>query len=97
MRILPTLIGLASLALAAGTAMAAERTVTFTIDKMGSPSCERTVEAALGAVPGVSGLVVSHETKSAAVTFDDEKTSVGTLEAATAAVGYPARPQTEGN
>lgn len=75
----------------AGTAFAAERTVTFTSDKIGSASCENAVETALSRVAGVSKVAASRETKTIVVTYDDVKTSLEMLQAASAKVGYPAR------
>ncbi|KGB53553.1 Mercuric transport protein periplasmic component precursor [Sphingopyxis sp. LC81] len=93
MRLVVRLLSAASLLVAAGSAFAAERTVTFTSEKIGSASCENSVETALGLVPGVSKVDASRETKTIVVTYDDVKTSPEALQAASAKVGYPARLQ----
>ena len=75
-----------------GPAAAAERTVTFTVENMSCVTCPYIVEQALAAVPGVLGVEVSFEDKTAVVTFDDAVADPGTLAKATANVGFPSRP-----
>ena len=77
---------------ASGAAIAAERTVTLTVDNMACVTCPYTVALALEAVPGVSAVEVSFEEKTAVVTFDDEQTEIAALTAATTDAGYPSRP-----
>ena len=45
------------------------------------------------AVPGVAKVVVSYTRKTAIVTFDDTKTAVPALTAATTNAGYPSTPK----
>lgn len=84
---------LISLALAACLftcpALAAEKTVTLAVSNMYCAACPHTVEASLEAVPGVTRVAVSFKDKAATVTFDDERTGVGALTAATTKAGYP--------
>ena len=83
---------LSALALAialSGTAMAAEKTVTLAVDNMYCSACPVTVKSALQAVPGVAKVAVSYADKTAVVTFDDGKTGVPALIAATTKAGYP--------
>ena len=77
--------------LAAGAAVAAERTVTLNVENMTCSLCPITVKASLEAVPGVSKVDVSFERKTAVVTFDDAKASVTELIGATADAGYPSQ------
>ena len=52
-------------------------------------ACPITVKSSLEAVPGVTKAVVSYADKTAVVTFDDTKTAVPALTAATTNAGYP--------
>ena len=74
---------------AAGTAIAADKTVTLAVDNMYCSACPYTVKQSLAKVTGVDEAVVSYEKKTATVTYDDEKTTVAALSAATAQAGYP--------
>jgi mercuric ion binding protein len=56
-------------------------------------ACPRTVKASLQAVPGVTKVVVSLQDKTAVVTYDDTKTNVKALTAATTNAGYPSAPK----
>jgi periplasmic mercuric ion binding protein len=47
------------------------------------------VKASLEAVPGVAKVAVSYQDKTAIVTYDDGKTDVNGLIAATTNAGYP--------
>lgn len=70
-------------------ALAAAKTVTLAVEKMTCVSCPYIVKKSLLAVPGVDKVEVSFEKKTAVVSFDDEKTSVAALTAATENAGYP--------
>jgi mercuric ion binding protein len=74
-------------------ALAADKTVTLTVQHMTCALCPRTVKASLQAVPGVSTVVVSFEDKTAIVTFDDSKVEVDALVKATTNAGYPSSPK----
>jgi mercuric ion binding protein len=74
-------------------AFAAERTVTLAVQNMYCAACPFTVRKSLEAVPGVAKVVVSYADKTAIVTFDDAKTVVPALIAATTNAGYPSEPK----
>jgi mercuric ion binding protein len=75
------------------TAFAAERTVTLAVQNMYCAACPHIVKSSLQSVPGVKAVSVSYEDKTAVVTFDDAKTNVKTLTAATTNAGYPSAPK----
>lgn len=77
---------------AAGTAMAAEKTVTLAVDNMYCSACPYTVKQSLTKVTGVGKVAVSYEKKTAIVTYDDEKTTLVALTQATTQAGYPSHP-----
>jgi len=70
-------------------ALADEQTVTLAVQNMYCSACPVTVKSALQAVPGVAKVAVSYADKTAVVTFDDGKTGVPALIAATTKAGYP--------
>jgi mercuric ion binding protein len=72
-------------------ALAGERTVTLAVDKMTCAACPITVEKAIKGVTGVKSVKVSYEKKAAEVVFDDAKTTVDAIAAASTNAGYPAR------
>jgi mercuric ion binding protein len=78
--------------LAAGGAMAAEKTVTLSVPGMYCASCPYIVKQSLAKIGGVGVVKTSLETRTATVTFDDQKTTVAALTAATADAGYPSQP-----
>ena len=84
-----TLIGLTLLA--SSTVLAGEKTVTLTVENMYCSACPITVKSSLEAVPGVAKAVVSYASKTAVVTFEDTKTAVPALIAATTNAGYPSK------
>ena len=88
-------VGLTTLLLTAFPAIAGEKTVTLTVENMSCAACPYIVKQSLAGVPGVIRADVSFESKTAAVTYDDTKTGLAVIEAATADVGYPSHP-TEG-
>jgi len=73
-------------------ALATERTVTFAVENMTCATCPYIVKTAMEAVAGVVQVTASLEAKTATVTFDDAKTTVDAIAAASADVGYPAQP-----
>lgn len=92
---------LAGLALGAavaggGAAMAAAQTAILAVENMTCESCPYIVKKTLASVPGVTRVDVSYEKKTAVVTFDDTKTTLKDLVAASTNAGYPARPVTGG-
>lgn len=85
---------LLGLALAASSAaFAGEQTVALAVKNMDCAACPITVKASLEAVPGVLKAVVSLADKTAVVTFDDARTGVPALIAATTNAGYPSAPK----
>jgi mercuric ion binding protein len=79
--------------LISSAAFAGEQTVTLAVQNMDCAACPFTVKSSLQAVPGVATTVVSFADKTAVVTFDDAKTAVPALIAATTNAGYPSAPQ----
>lgn len=75
------------------TAFAAEKTVTLAVKNMYCAACPHTVKASLEAVAGVTKAAVSYKDKTATVTYDDGKTDVKVLSAATTNAGYPSAPK----
>ena len=73
------------------SALAAERTVTLTVQNMFCAACPHTVKSSLQSVPGVKAVSVSYEDKTAVVTFDDTKANVEAFRTATTNAGYPSR------
>ena len=78
-------------------AMAAEQTITLTVEGMTCSMCPKTVQKAINAVPGVSQCTASYEDKvgTAVVTFEDSVTSIDTIVAASTEIGYPAQLATQ--
>jgi mercuric ion binding protein len=74
---------------ASPTVHAGERTVTLAVKNMYCASCAPIVRRSLEAVPGVVTAVVSLRHQTAVVTYDDAKTDVNALTAATTRAGYP--------
>ena len=72
-----------------GAAFAAPKTVTLSVPSMNCSTCPITVRTALRRVDGVEKVAVTYEPKEAVVTFDDAKTTVDKLRAATANAGFP--------
>jgi len=75
--------------LAGTSAFAGEQTVTLEVSGMTCASCPYIVKQTLAAVDGVAAVKVSFAEKSAVVTYDDSKTEVSALTAATAGMGFP--------
>ena len=86
------ILAAAAVVLAAGPAVAAERTVTLAVDNMTCETCPPIVRKSLARVPGVAKAEVSAATHRAVVTFDDAKATVAALVDATTRAGYPSRP-----
>ena len=80
-----------ALGLIGSSALAAERTVTLTVQNMVCAACPHTVKSSLQSVPGVKAVSVSYEDKTAIVTFEDTKANEEALRTATTNAGYPSR------
>jgi mercuric ion binding protein len=78
---------------ASSAAFAGEKTVTLAVQNMYCAACPHTVKASLETVPGVTKVAVSYRDKTATVTYDDSKTDVKGLTAATTGAGYPSAPK----
>lgn len=78
------------------TAQAKERTVELVVDNMWCAACPYIVQSVLEQVPGVTKVEVRYPERTATVVFDDARTSVEELTAATAQFGYPSRPKEPG-
>lgn len=72
-------------------AQAAERTVTLTVKNMSCALCGPIVQKSLSKVSGVKRVDISMKASAATVVFDDAKTNVPALVAATAKAGFPSR------
>ena len=73
----------------AASAYAGEKTVKLSIE-MWCASCPYMVQRSLEDVEGVAEVAVSFEDQTATVIFDDQRTNVTALTAATAEIGFPA-------
>jgi mercuric ion binding protein len=79
--------------LASPSALAAERTITLTVQNMHCADCPFIVKKSLEAVQGVAKATVSFKDKTATVTYDDGKADVKGLTDATTNAGYPSAPK----
>jgi periplasmic mercuric ion binding protein len=70
-------------------ALGAERTVTLAVENMTCALCPPIVKQSLAHVPGVMRADVSAAKGTATVVFDDQKTGIAALIAATTDAGYP--------
>jgi mercuric ion binding protein len=70
-------------------ALAAEQTVILSVKNMTCASCPYIVKQSLTRVDGVKAVNVSLEEKKAVVQYDDAKTNVEALTAATGNYGFP--------
>ncbi len=76
---------------AAAQAVAAEQTVTFTVDNMTCALCPVTVKRAMESVEGVRDVKIDFAARTATVLFDMAATSADAIAQASANAGYPAR------
>lgn len=72
-----------------GILFAAEQSVVLSVPGMDCPVCPITIKKSLQKVKGVKSINVSYESKTAAVSFDDQLTDIKSLLTATENVGYP--------
>lgn len=84
-----TAFGFSVVLLAAGGALAGDKTVTLSVPGMYCASCPYIVKQSLAKVDGVGQVSASLETKTATVTYDDQKTTLTALITATTQAGYP--------
>jgi Cu+-exporting ATPase len=71
------------------------KTEKLNIEGMHCASCVANVEKSLRAVPGVRDASVNLATESASITFDTDKTQIGSLVNAVSEAGYAAQPDFE--
>ena len=90
---LPLIVTLAFAMIASSNALAADQTIALAVENMDCAACPLIVKASLQAIPGVKQAIVSHAAKSVLVTYDDAKTNVEALVAATTNAGYPSVPK----
>lgn len=90
---LPLIITLAFAMIASSNALAADQTIALAVENMDCAACPLIVKASLQAIPGVKQAIVSYVAKSVLVTYDDAKTNVEALVAATTNAGYPSVPK----
>jgi mercuric ion binding protein len=79
--------------IASPAAFAAEKTITLAVSNMFCADCPFIVKKSLERVQGVGKVAVSYKDKTAIVTYDDSKTEVKSLTAATTNAGYPSAPK----
>jgi mercuric ion binding protein len=78
------------LALLALDARAGMQTLKLDIKGMDCPTCPLTVKVALKKVAGVTEVKVDYKSRTAEVTFDDEKATPQQLAKSVSDAGYPA-------
>lgn len=83
----------ALLSLASLSAFAEIKTVTLAVPTMNCATCPITVKKSLENVNGVEQAKVTYKPKLAVIYFDDTKTNINELIAATSNAGYPSRLQ----
>lgn len=76
-------------ALPVSPAFAASSSVSLAVSNMTCSACPITVRKALFGVRGVEKVAINLDKKEAAVTYDDDKTTVMALTKATEDAGYP--------
>jgi P-type Cu+ transporter len=67
-------------------------TTTFKLQGMSCASCARTIETAIGAVPGVAACSVNFATEQATVSYDSDQATIAIIQSAVDAAGYSAQP-----
>jgi mercuric ion binding protein len=72
---------------------ATPQTVTLAVQKMTCALCPVTIKKSLEKVTGVSAVAIDFDNKTAAVTYDPEKTTPDALAKATTDAGYPSTIQ----
>ncbi|MFU8865603.1 MAG: heavy-metal-associated domain-containing protein [Rhodobacterales bacterium] len=75
---------------AAAQSVAAEQTVTFSVENMTCALCPITVKRAMEGVEGVTAVEINFEARTARVIFDTAATSADAIAEASANAGYPA-------
>jgi P-type Cu+ transporter len=70
----------------------ASHTVTLKLRGMSCASCASTIEDAIRSIPGVETSNVNFGTEQATVTFNPQRTDIGTIQSTVDIVGYTAYP-----
>ena len=83
----------AAIVTVSSAAIAADRTITLSVQNMDCAACPSIVKASLQAIPGVAKVAVSYKDKTATITYDDAKADVNQLTSATTQAGYPSAPK----
>ncbi len=78
-----------TLVLGTASAWAGERTVKLSVPDMNCVSCPYMVKRVISQVEGVLSVSATMKDRSATVSFDDAKTTIDQVRAATASIGYP--------
>ena len=86
-----TLASVLALAVSIAPAFAADRTVTLRVENIDCDLCAPIIRRSLLRVNGVIRATVSIEQNTATVIFDDARTNVAALTAATTNAGFPSR------
>lgn len=71
--------------------IAEERRIQLTLENMTCKMCGFTVRKSLEKTDGVTNSRVNFDSKTATITFNDEKTTIEALIAATTDAGYPSK------
>lgn len=82
-------IAAVTLLLSTKSAWAGEQTIKLSVPDMNCASCPYMVKKAISKVDGVLSVSATMKDRSATVAFDDTKTNVDQVRAATASIGYP--------
>lgn len=92
----PALQVAATIPAATAQTIAAEETVTFTVDNMTCALCPVTVKHAMTSVDGVRAVEINFAARTATVVFDAAVTSPDAISTASTNAGYPAIVRGEG-
>tara|TARA_R110002124_G_scaffold159364_1_gene326544 strand:- start:337 stop:630 length:294 start_codon:yes stop_codon:yes gene_type:complete len=82
-------ISAVALLLSGTSVWAAEKVVKLSVPDMSCVSCPYVVKKSISKVDGVLSVSATMKDRSATVAFDDTKTNVDQVRAATASIGYP--------
>ena len=95
MRYINALVLFAAVLWLASPVLAGEQTATLKVENMTCASCPYQVKRSLTGIEGVKSVEVKLATKLAVVTFDDARTNIAALTAATETAGFPSSPVAE--
>lgn len=92
MKTLLTTVAMLTFLGSSGAAFAGERTATIRVRNMTCAICHIIVERAIATIPGVKEIVVSPDTGTATVVYNDRATNPIELAEVVAHAGFPAWP-----